>query len=514
MTVKRLFLVLLTVLAAVLIGSDLWASWNKPQFQSRLELYEADLRLHLSQWQGEGSDQLRQVLQQQNPVQEALEQYTEVRQQANTSLSKTKSDLARLRPRLEGQDSQSPERIALDRQTELDTLTQALSKQVTVIEELDLRIGILQVQQNQVAAALKTWQSLPDQANERGQTAAVLVSLWQEPPRPLATAEFRLKQGLDGWFRYQALTRLYRLQNNQTALKVLEAAEQVTAQQALIKLGITSTVSLGSVLMGLGLTLFLVVQYLLKGKDSLLANIPSIRWSVPWGGETIWQVLIVGFFFVGQFVLPLLLGVLQGLFGWESSTLSERSRALLILLSYLGLAGGGLAVLYVSIRAYLPLPQDWFHLDWDQQWWRWGLGGYFVAFPLVVGVTLVNQEIWHGQGGSNPILPIALQNQDPGALVLIFVTAAIAAPFYEETLFRGFLLPSLTKYLPTWGAIGVSSFIFAVVHLSLSEILPLMALGIVLGVVYTRTRNLLVSMLLHSLWNSGTLITLFLLGQP
>jgi membrane protease YdiL (CAAX protease family) len=173
-----------------------------------------------------------------------------------------------------------------------------------------------------------------------------------------------------------------------------------------------------------------------------------------------------------------------------------------------------LAVLYTSIRSYLPLPQDWFQLDWGQHWWRWGLGGYFVAFPLVVGVTLVNQEIWHGQGGSNPILPIALQNQDPGALLLIFVTAAIAAPFYEETLFRGFLLPSLTKYLPTWGAIGVSSFIFAVVHLSLSEILPLMALGIVLGVVYTRTRNLLVSMLLHSLWNSGTLITLFLLGQP
>ncbi|MFN9406293.1 MAG: type II CAAX prenyl endopeptidase Rce1 family protein, partial [Dolichospermum sp.] len=43
--------------------------------------------------------------------------------------------------------------------------------------------------------------------------------------------------------------------------------------------------------------------------------------------------------------------------------------------------------------------------------------------------------------------------------------------------------------------------------------LPLTALGIVLGVVYTRTRNLLASMFLHSLWNSGTLISLFILGS-
>ncbi len=80
-------------------------------------------------------------------------------------------------------------------------------------------------------------------------------------------------------------------------------------------------------------------------------------------------------------------------------------------------------------------------------------------------------------------------------------------------LFRGFLLPSLTRYLPVWGAILVSSLLFAVAHLSLSEILPLTTLGIVLGVVYTRSRNLLASMLIHSLWNGGTLLSLFLLGS-
>ncbi|MEW6495945.1 MAG: CPBP family glutamic-type intramembrane protease, partial [Cyanobacteriota bacterium] len=38
-------------------------------------------------------------------------------------------------------------------------------------------------------------------------------------------------------------------------------------------------------------------------------------------------------------------------------------------------------------------------------------------------------------------------------------------------------------------------------------------LGIVLGVVYTRSRNLLSSILLHCLWNAGTLLSLFVLGS-
>ena len=87
------------------------------------------------------------------------------------------------------------------------------------------------------------------------------------------------------------------------------------------------------------------------------------------------------------------------------------------------------------------------------------------------------------------------------------------APLFEEFLFRGFLLPSLTRYMPVWGAITVSSLVFAIAHLSLSEVLPLAVLGGVLGIVYTRSRNLLAPMLLHSAWNSVTMLGLFLLGN-
>ncbi|NEQ08764.1 MAG: CPBP family intramembrane metalloprotease [Moorea sp. SIO4E2] len=187
--------------------------------------------------------------------------------------------------------------------------------------------------------------------------------------------------------------------------------------------------------------------------------------------------------------------------------------AFYVLLTYLIMAFGGLLVMYLSIKPFLPLPQDWFRFKWRSNWIVWGVGGYLIALPLVIVVSLINQQLWQGNGGSNPLLPLALEGQDTIALIIFFLTAAVAAPVFEEIIFRGFLLPSLTRYLPVWGAIALSSLIFAIAHLSLSEVLPLATLGIVLGFVYTRSRNLLAPMLLHSLWNSGTLLSLFVLGS-
>ncbi len=52
MTAKRIFLGLLTLVAAASVVLSLFESWNQPQFQSRLELYETDLLLQASQWKG------------------------------------------------------------------------------------------------------------------------------------------------------------------------------------------------------------------------------------------------------------------------------------------------------------------------------------------------------------------------------------------------------------------------------------------------------------------------------
>lgn len=98
--------------------------------------------------------------------------------------------------------------------------------------------------------------------------------------------------------------------------------------------------------------------------------------------------------------------------------------------------------------------------------------------------------------------------QSPATQALWFGVLAVCAPVWEEVMFRGFLLPSLARYLPAWAAVGATSLIFAAVHFSREGALPLLLLGCVFGAAYAATRNLLAPILLHSLWNCLLLVQL------
>jgi membrane protease YdiL (CAAX protease family) len=536
--IRRLILVVLTIIAIANITSSLVRSWGQPQIQSRLELYQTNLLLHASEWQGKNADAAksqdatpdltaaRNALLGSEPLKTAQKQYQESRQLAQT----TQSQISERLQELSSKELATPPDVAKPQQQmppvanpasaspQRQQLQKSLSQVKQLIDELDLRLGILQAQQGQTDAAIKSWSKLSNQSSvdtldppeaSLAQTAAVLIGLWSEPPRLLPDAEPQIQKNLDSWFRYRALTQLYQLQQRQDALLSLQAKEQEIAEQAIFKLAVIGGIPGFGGLLGVGLLLFVLAQRLLQGKRSLLATNGDVPWETPWDWEIVWQVLILGFFFIGQLLLP----VLFELLGFNPVSFSVRMQAFYVLISYLLMAFGGFLVLYFSIKPFLPLPDDWFRFKLRSNWIAWGVGGYLVALPLVIVVSLINQQLWKGQGGSNPILPLALEGRDSVALLIFFITACVAAPVFEEIIFRGFLLPSLTRYVPVWGAILASSLLFAIAHLSLSEVLPLATLGMVLGVVYTRSRNLLASMLLHGLWNAGTLLSLFVLGS-
>ncbi|MBD2259934.1 CPBP family glutamic-type intramembrane protease [Pseudanabaena sp. FACHB-2040] len=505
-SLKRLVLVMLTILVSVVMGQSLISSWNQPQVASRLQLYQTDLLLQGSAWQAEFLSEeqraaVRSGLIGNDPVQSALEQYQEVRQTAASAIARSQAQIQEL-----DLPSATEEGKPLSRR-----LQASVSQQQALLSELDLRIGLLKANQGETATAVSQWQQVQAQslpASDKGQTAAALIQLWQDQA-PATTAEQQLTQNLEGWFRYRALEKLYQTEGELEQEATLLTQEQSEAERQLVKLALVGTVpALGAVL-GTGLLIGLLVQRLTRGNESLLLQNAGRGWDITWNGEIIWQVLIVGFFFVGQIALPLLLGSL----GLGFATFSSRARAFYSMAYYLLMAASGIGVLIWSLRPYRPLPADLFRFELKGRWWLWGLGGYLVALPLMLGVSLLNQQIWQGQGGSNPLLQTVLEEQDPVALLVFLLTAAIAAPLFEEVLFRGFLLPSLTRYLPVWGAIGLSALIFAAAHLSLSEVLPLTLLGVILGFVYTRSRNLLAPILLHSAWNSVTMLGLFILGS-
>ena len=493
MTLKRIFLIGITAIALLFLGTDLVESFSKPQFQGRLALYESDLKLHLSEFKGtdETSQQLKKMMEDStSPVSAALTEYQAAQKQVQATLA-------------------APEIQPGDRKAQQKNL-----------EELTLRLGLLQVQSGKLEVAQQSWAALTTTAqtsSQARQAATVLNGLWNDPPRVLADAEPTLVKSLDGWYEYRSIDRLYEVQDRTSDRKNLQLKERATAESVLTKLsisGITTTASLGA---GLILILGTLGQFAWKREESWLGTLNQNQWAVPWDWEDTWLVMVAGFFLVGQIVVGIfiapLLRTLAIALKTEFLLTDDVYKGILILSSYVALAAGSISVLYFTIKKHLPLDKTWFRVSTSGAWFPWGLGGYLVAFPLVIGVSVLNSQIWHGQGGSNPLLPIVLEGRSPVALALFLVTTAIAAPVFEEILFRGFLLPSLSRYFSTWNSVLLSGFIFALVHLSLSEVLPLMVLGIVLGFVYARTQNLLASILLHSLWNAGTILSLYLLGS-
>ena len=517
MTLKRAVLALLTLFAIARIGFSLNDSFSQPQIQSRLELYQTNLVLHVAEFKSNSNDEfdLNSAVSSivgEDPYSAASKQYEKARTEIETTRNNFDKQLKQL------DSSESDKTIATNKPTENLAQKKQVKQQITeldsFIDELDLKRGILAAVRGQSQEAISIWESEIDRINNPennyARTAILLKQLWQnQSPQLSEDAKSIISSNLDGWFRYEALAKFDRVNNIDDDLAALQAREIEIATNSVFKLAFISALPVFGGIFGTILLVFLAVQALLKKEQSIIAINSNTTWETPWDWEITWQVLIVGFFFVAQIALPLLLGI----FGINPVNSPLRIKALYVLATYMAMAIGGISVLYLSIKSYLPFPQDWFKVKLKDNWFVWGFGGYLVALPLVLLVSLINQQIWQGQGGSNPLLFLALQSQDKVALVIFFITSSIAAPIFEEIMFRGFLLPSLTRYVSVGSAIIISAFIFAVAHLSLSEVLPLATLGVVLGIVYTRSRNLLAPMLLHSLWNSGTLISLFVLGS-
>ncbi|MEG3439345.1 type II CAAX endopeptidase family protein [Pannus brasiliensis CCIBt3594] len=504
--IKQAIVVLVTIVALFPAVTSLILSVNQPQVQSNLQLYQIDLNLQASETPAtlDGGDpddfrSLQASLLGEDPLATAEKQY-------ETTLATARKSLEKL------QKTENRRSIVRRR-------GDPLYDQINFVQEVELKLGTIEAELGKTEEAEKIWRKIIDNADKElykpstVKSALLLEGLYDDPPRVLPNAAKRIERNFRGWFRDTALERLYSSENRPEALEALRQERGERAIKALQTLLLISLLPILCALVGIALLIALLVQFFLRKDRSLLYLGENQAWETPWDAYTIWLVLVVGFFFAGQIVLPVLFGGLWALLSIDAGSFSLSYKAIYIVISYLALTIAGLSVLYLALAPFRPLPNGWFRFRWWGRWPLWGIGGYFVALPLVIVVSLINQRLWQGQGGSNPLLTLALESRDTVALVCFAFTATIAAPFFEEILFRGFLLPSLTRYFPVWGAIGLSSLVFALAHQSLSEVLPLTVLGCVLGFVYTRSKNLLSSMLIHGLWNGGTLLSLYLLGS-
>ena len=141
----------------------------------------------------------------------------------------------------------------------------------------------------------------------------------------------------------------------------------------------------------------------------------------------------------------------------------------------------------------------------------WTLAGMVLAPLAVLGGSLLNYYL--GQSGvSGSVQEVGKIVEGSGgsqAVILIVSTiCSILAPLMEEAVFRGFLLPSLTKWVPVPVAVAGSSLAFALAHFSSHDLVPLFVLGCVLGTTYVQTRDPLAPTLVHCFWNLLVILVL------
>jgi len=230
------------------------------------------------------------------------------------------------------------------------------------------------------------------------------------------------------------------------------------------------------------------------------------------------QVTLVvagGFVVLGELLIPMLLAPLLGslLQPLAFDPLLQQAASVLLLYGALMLSPLLLLTLFLRQQPEAP-PGGW--LQW--RWRPWlpsvlrALAQVLMVLPLVALAGWLLQHLWADPSGSNPLLEMVLSNSSPMALLLLASTALLLAPLFEETLFRGLLLPVLARHWGRGWGVVLSAACFALAHLSLGELVPLFVLGLGLGWLRLQSGRLGTCALMHSLWNGFTFANLLLLA--
>lgn len=99
----------------------------------------------------------------------------------------------------------------------------------------------------------------------------------------------------------------------------------------------------------------------------------------------------------------------------------------------------------------------------------------------------------------------------PWCLVYLLILAVVVAPLFEETVFRGILLPVALRGARPLLAMCAISILFAAIHLHLPGLLPLFVLAMIMSAGYLWTGSLWVPIIVHALFNAGNITLLFLM---
>ena len=144
----------------------------------------------------------------------------------------------------------------------------------------------------------------------------------------------------------------------------------------------------------------------------------------------------------------------------------------------------------------------------------WGIPlGMASQLLLVVLVTLPFQLLFPSLFNKEAVEKRANELFDAaqgGWIVLLVVVVVICAPLVEEIVYRGFIQHNLAVAYGARTSLLLASFWFAAVHLQLAEFPGLFAFALVLGLCFSQTKRLGLSIVTHVSFNATALTVMAL----
>ena len=185
-------------------------------------------------------------------------------------------------------------------------------------------------------------------------------------------------------------------------------------------------------------------------------------------------------------------------------------------------AGVSLIVILLPLLARLPIAGHL--LPMSKQGWvkdnlgkniAWGVLAAAANAPFLIVLLLISNGVFKNLRVVEHPMTLVLQNNRDLMTILGALTAAsILAPIFEETMFRGTLLPALANRLGSvWLAIVVSSLLFGAMHpTGIPSWLPLAGIGTTSCILTYQTKSLVPSMVMHAVHNCVTLLLVLALS--
>jgi len=172
--------------------------------------------------------------------------------------------------------------------------------------------------------------------------------------------------------------------------------------------------------------------------------------------------------------------------------------------------------LLLLVRLFLTKIKWLEHVDFIEEFnpfrlqWKWALMLITATFAGIFFLNVLSEEL--NISGTNNVIEELLSELSFTPLGILTIT--FLGPLNEELTFRHAMLGGmLRRGVHPWIAILISSFLFGIIHGNLIQFFFASILGILLGILYTKSQSIIPPLIIHVANNGLSVLFTHMMGE-